>query len=198
LPIDWLPPAGRLLFFYDVLDQPWGYDPTHAAGWAVRYVPAGDGTATTVQPLGIEPLARQAIRFVRVDTFPSETRPGMDALQLTDAEWDAVFDRDDAQYQGEPEHRVGGFPSVIQNDDMELESQLASSGIDCGDAKAYRHPRIAEMQAQARDWRLLLQFDTDDDLDVMWGDAGRLYFWVRERDARAGRFDQAWVILQCT
>jgi uncharacterized protein YwqG len=32
---------------------------------------------------------------------------------------------------------------------------------------------------------------------VMWGDGGVLYFWIREADARARRFDQAWVVLQC-
>lgn len=31
----------------------------------------------------------------------------------------------------------------------------------------------------------------------MWGDAGILYFWVREQEAAAGRFDNAWAILQC-
>ena len=33
--------------------------------------------------------------------------------------------------------------------------------------------------------------------DVMWGDAGIIYFWIRESDARARRFDASWVILQC-
>src|SRR5262245_31854681 len=27
LPVEWLPPSGALLFFYDVEDQPWGFDP---------------------------------------------------------------------------------------------------------------------------------------------------------------------------
>ena len=31
----------------------------------------------------------------------------------------------------------------------------------------------------------------------MWGDFGMIYFWIRESDARAGRFDNAWLILQC-
>lgn len=43
-----------------------------------------------------------------------------------------------------------------------------------------------------------MQVDSDDDLGVMWGDAGMLYFWVEESAARAGDFSNAWVILQCT
>jgi uncharacterized protein YwqG len=40
--------------------------------------------------------------------------------------------------------------------------------------------------------------DTDDELDVMWGDGGMLYFWVEEEAARAGRFDNVWLVLQCS
>lgn len=56
---------------------------------------------------------------------------------------------------------------------------------------------LKELSEGAKDWRLLLQFDSDDDLKVMWGDAGIIYFWIREQDARAGRFERAWVVLQC-
>jgi hypothetical protein len=35
-----------------------------------------------------------------------------------------------------------------------------------------------------------------DDLNVTWG-GGALYSWIREADARAGRFDNARVVLQC-
>ena len=49
----------------------------------------------------------------------------------------------------------------------------------------------------AANWRLLLQFDTDDDLGVMWGDAGVIYYWVEAPAALAGRFENAWLILQC-
>ena len=49
-----------------------------------------------------------------------------------------------------------------------------------------------------KDWRLLLQVDTDEQLGLMWGDCGLIYFWIREQDAAARRFDRAWVILQCS
>ena len=49
-------------------------------------------------------------------------------------------------------------------------------------------------------WQLVFeeQFDdSDNDLDVMWGDVGKIYFWVREQDAREHDFSGVWLILQC-
>jgi len=56
---------------------------------------------------------------------------------------------------------------------------------------------VASLKPGAANWHLLLQFDTDDDLGLMWGDGGRLYFWVEAEAGRDGRFDNAWLILQC-
>ena len=80
---------------------------------------------------------------------------------------------------------------------MELECQLVSHGLYCGDSSGYLSRAAAGLRDGAKDWRLLLQIDSDDALGVMWGDAGILYFWIREDDARSGRFDQAWAVLQC-
>ncbi len=46
-------------------------------------------------------------------------------------------------------------------------------------------------------WVTLLQIDTDDDLGVMWGDVGLIYYMIREQDLRALKFDQHWLVLQC-
>jgi uncharacterized protein YwqG len=40
--------------------------------------------------------------------------------------------------------------------------------------------------------------DSDDDLGVMWGDLGTLYFWVQESAARKGDFSNVWLVLQCS
>ena len=48
------------------------------------------------------------------------------------------------------------------------------------------------------EWRLLLQFDSDDDLGIMWGDCGMIYFWIRESDIQAKLFNESWTILQCS
>jgi uncharacterized protein YwqG len=57
---------------------------------------------------------------------------------------------------------------------------------------------VAALESGASNWRLLLQLDTDDDLGVMWGDCGTLYYWVEEQASRSGHFSNVWLILQCT
>jgi len=80
---------------------------------------------------------------------------------------------------------------------MELEAQLASNGLYCGDSTGYRDPRARVLAEGAKDWRLLLQVDYDSDTDMMWEDGGRLYFWIRTQDLAQGDFSKVWLILQC-
>ena len=121
----------------------------------------------------------------------------MSALNLTDAQCDAAIEISDVVYGATPYHQMGGYPHPVQGDGMELECQLASAGLYLGDPSGYEDVRAKALESGAGDWRLLLQMDSDDNLGVMWGDAGIIYFWIREDDARARRFDQAWLVLQC-
>ena len=194
LPVSWLPPVGRLLFFYDAENQPWGFDPKDRGSWNVMLV---DGSAAPVPSPAVGELTRQTIAFRAISSYPSWERPEVQALNLTDAEAEILIDGSTAVYGQAPHHQVGGFPHPVQGDEMELECQLVSHGLYCGDSSGYLSRAVAGLRDGAKDWRLLLQIDSDDDLGVMWGDAGILYFWIREEDARAGRFDQAWAVLQC-
>jgi uncharacterized protein YwqG len=191
----WLPPSGRLLFFYDTEKQPWGFDPRDRGGWAVLHTI--DLSTSPVRPSPTPPLPRHGVSFESITSFPSWERPEVSALQLTDAEADSLIDMKSAVYRNGPCHQVDGFPNPIQGDDMELECQLVSNGLYCGNSSGYESAEAAALRGGASEWRLLLQVDSDDDLKVMWGDGGVLYFWIREADARAGRFDNAWVVLQC-
>ena len=198
-PFDWLPGTGALLFFYDMEEQPWGFDPKHRGGSAVLHVPdlpepAGQGDQ---EPEGSSSLPHRNVDFRRIAVLPSSARESMDALGLTEQEADELCRIEEAPFQGLPKHQVSGFPVPIQSDAMELECQLASNGVDCGDPSGYDDPRVPELKPGAASWRLLLQLDTDDDLGVMWGDAGTLYFWVEEHRAQAGDFTNTWLILQC-
>lgn len=98
---------------------------------------------------------------------------------------------------GTVQHRLLGYPQNIQ-DSMERECQLASHGVYCGGPDGYQGELAALLEPGAADWRLLLQVDSDEEsLGWLWGDSGRIYFWIRQQDLKALQFDKAWLILQC-
>ena len=120
--------------------------------------------------------------------------------EMTEEEEDRYADLlDDLLENGDdpPCHQLLGYPSEIQAA-MELECQLASNGLDCGDESGYQDPRRDVLEAGAKDWRLLLQIDTDEEgPGWMWGDLGRLYFFGRREELERGDFEPAWLVLQC-
>ena len=185
----WLPPAGSLSFFYDLEKQPWGYDPKDRGSWAVLF-------RADSPPLA-PPAGSRSVQFRAIKSYPPAERPEIAALNLTDDESDLYADLVKAQIGVDACHQVGGFPSLIQNDDLELVSQLASNGVYCGDTKGMNSDRGRELAAGAGEWRLLLQLVSDESLHFLWGDAGNLYFMIREADALAGRFDRVWLQSQC-
>lgn len=194
LPLPWLPASGRLLFFYDVVNQPWGFDPNDRGSWAAIYV-REDATLSNGAH-DHRRLPRLNLSLHKINTYPSLQRPQVAALGFNDAENDSLSELSSGVFRGFPCHQVGGFANPIQGDEMEIECQLASHGVYCGESSVHSAPEFARLRDGAGDWRLLLQLDSDDDLGVMWGDGGILYFWIREEDAQTGRFDNAWVVLQ--
>ena len=198
-PIPWLPPSGALLFFYDAEHQPWGFDPADRGSCVVLHVAAGEThDATSADEGAGELFPRVDVRFQAVSSLPSPEREPVSALSFSEEERESYDELRDAVHGNAPKHQVGGFPFPVQNDTMELEAQLASNGLYCGDGSGYVDPRAQALAPGASDWRLLLQLDTDDDAGVMWGDCGTLYIWVRIQDAPQGRFDNPWLILQCS
>lgn len=198
-PLDWLPSTGALLFFYDLERQPWGYDPADRGSWAVLLVgdveaPAIAADAATASRPGI-PF--RFAHFRSIQSMPSGERAQIESLGLSDAESEQLMLVSDLAFGTKPKHQIGGFPSPVQGDNMELEAQLVSHGIYCGNESGYKDPRADGLRSGVPDWRLLLQFDSDEDLGVMWGDAGTLYFWVPGSHAREGMFQNTWVVLQC-
>jgi uncharacterized protein YwqG len=120
---------------------------------------------------------------------------------LLDEEWDRYFDfivtYELKFYSPESgRHRMLGHSANVQGD-MQLEAQLVTNGLYCGDETGYNDPRAKLLERKAGDWLLLLQLDSDDRSDLMWGDMGMLYFWIRQQDLKAHRFDRIWMSLQC-
>ena len=200
--LDWLPETGRLLFFYDLEEQPWGFDPKDRGGWEVFYSevqPSPDDTKAEVPP-GLKAefiLKTRGMDFEASKLPPSWEEDVLSPLNLTDTEQDELIDYRSSLYGEGASHQIGGYPDPIQSPEMVLECQLVSNGLYCGDSSGYQDPRAEELKDGVEDWRLLLQMDSDDDLDVMWGDVGTVYFWIREDDAKQKDFSKAWLVLQC-
>ena len=55
------------------------------------------------------------------------------------------------------------------------------------------------MRSAADRWVLLFQMGTveDDETELMYGDCGLIYFWIRKEDLAARNFDNVRLILQC-
>jgi uncharacterized protein YwqG len=117
-------------------------------------------------------------------------------LNLSDAESDAYLELFEAENEGSIIHKILGHPNQVQGD-MQLECQLVSNGLYCGDSAGYQDPKRKVLEKTAGEWRLLLQIDSDEDTGMMWGDSGRIYYWIRDEDLRSKRFDKVWMVLQC-
>ncbi len=81
---------------------------------------------------------------------------------------------------------------------MELECELVTNGLYCGDPSGYNDPKAKTLEPNAKKWRLLLQIDSNEENEMMWGDVGRLYFWIKKDDLINKNFDKSWFSLQCS
>ena len=198
---EWLPQTGKLLFFYDIKGQSWGFDPKDAGSWQVIYLERDLADVVEAQlPQGFAKeclIPKINVNFRLIDSYPGWERDAVSNLNLTDKEFDLLSDLQTDVFEDNHMHQIGGYPYPMQGDQMELECQLVANGLYCGDESGYQDPRVKELQKGAADWHLLFQMDSDDDLNLMWGDAGMIYFWIRKQDALAKRFEKTWLVLQC-
>jgi uncharacterized protein YwqG len=188
-----LPARGTLAFFYDADDQPWGFDPADRSGSVVVFVP--DGAERELRTPPGERLGSLALDARAELTLPPFGSDLLAPLELDDGEQDAYLELLQ-QLVGDSSNRALGFPDEIQGE-MQLEAQLVTHGIYVGDPSGYKDPRAEELSPGAASWRLLLQVDSHEDLEMYWGDVGRIYYWIREQELRSRSFDTAWLILQC-
>jgi uncharacterized protein YwqG len=192
-----LPRTGSVFFFYDVAHSPWGFDPKDSGCARVIYSPSSLSEHHARAPhrdLDEEGCFRKVALTAAVETsFPS-FRVFQD-LRPTKEEFDAYLKFSDPLVN--PVYRIGGHADEIQND-IRLEAQLVSNGIYCGDGKGYAKGRKRGLDAGASDWLLLLQVDSEERTGMHFGDDGRIYFLIREQELRQRRFENIWLILQCT
>lgn len=204
-----LPAEGRLLVFYDLWETPEGYVPEAAAGWQVIWdrTPVGSLARATI-PEALAAIADDEWTAVFKPALVSAT-PVVTPIPPNDKGWNA-FDLDDQDayeiYQawlsefGVPDemdgdnHQLGGYPRTLQNG-LQVRSQLAANGIDCGHSDVWDTPAAKALLPGARSWRLVLQIGVDRHAGM--AGPGAYYVVMREDDMAARRFELARVVYQC-
>ncbi|MCX5297948.1 YwqG family protein [Streptomyces sp. NBC_00193] len=199
-----LPEAGTLLFFYfdGQLDDGEALvlaeDRASWAGARVLHVAADEKVAEREAPAGLKPYpaVQLTARAQMTATEPWHPRvrdafaPGAPlgnrydhpvcAQDFLDALW---------EFGGEVGHQIGGHAHSVQNP---VEIEVAEAVLD-GEVP-WHDPRLSE---ETDNWVLLAQFDSEDTADMMWGDAGVLYWLIRPQDLAERRFERAMFTWQC-
>ncbi len=199
-----LPRRGLLSFFYDLDTMRWGFDPEDRGCCRVCWFRDTSGLRPAVFP---EELAEEyRLPPLNITAFPQPDLPDPAEFPRTAPDLDTSLESARAALRGGEEaavHKLLGWPDIIQ-DAMTREADLVSQGYYLGSAAGARKIP-AEVRRKAEEesvdtWLLLFQLDTveEDSFELMFGDCGRLYFYIRREDLKAGRFDRVWLILQCS
>lgn len=191
-----LPDSGVLYFFYSAEQKVWGFDPKDFDKFKVYCSTETDDLERKEFPNDLPDYSRFKecnLNFKTTVALPSWDN---DFVQKT------LSEKEIDQYLNLPQdyaiNKMFGYSNNIQSE-MELECQLVTNGLYCGDPSGYNDPKAKELEGGAKDWILLFQVDSEDEkTGMMWGDVGRLYFWIKREDLKSRNFNKTWMILQCS
>lgn len=200
-----LPHEGVLSFFYELGSQRWGYDPKDRGCARVFWFEG---------PLSPAEFPAELDEAFRLPELAAELSQATDAPDFQDAcpALEYPWTANDYRYFDQARRELGmdypanrsqllGWPDLIQNN-MTLECALVDRGYYLGGQweNIPMDERSALRTPSVREWQLLFQLDTVEqgDFELMFGDCGRIYFYIRREDLAQRRFDRAWLILQCS
>ena len=200
-----LPKTGILSFFYETLSMEWGYSPENKGCSRVYWFPAEDLQQAQF-PSELEEDCRfpaLAIQFSSEINVPSleDIYDKIDTRNLDWQEYTSYCEQigNVSQTQNEVS-KLLGWADVIQNS-MTIECELVSQGYEMGYGVQDIPKTVIEQaeQTSLEQWQLLFQLDTveNDTFCLMFGDCGRIYYYIKTEDLKQKRFENHWLVLQC-
>ena len=199
-----LPKSGLLSFFYEQESMRWGFDPDDEGCARVYYFEDISKLAEADSPDDMKDeykVKEYDLSFSARDSYPSFEE--LECHADVDCDWEDYEEAVEKKgYEIESErHKILGYADLVQGE-MLTECERCSRGLYCGDAKSYRETPEdvkAEIKEAASDWILLFQMASiqEEAFELMFGDLGNLYFYIRKDDLKARKFDKAWLVLQC-
>ena len=200
-----LPKTGMLSFFYEMRTMRWGFEPDDLNAARVYFFPELDSLQERDLPDGIDEydiVPEFAVDFAKHISIPEigdyreADKPGWDDYE--ECSQAAGYEPDEwGTYT-----KFLGYPDTIQGP-MEEECEAVTRGYSQGCPEDYAmipDEEKVDIAKKAKDWMLLFQMGTveKDGYELMFGDCGHIYFWIRKEDLAARRFDKVWMILQCS
>lgn len=200
------PEKGLLLFFYEMETMCWGYDPAENGCARVYYFEDLSKLSALELPEDIREdyrLPEYDIAFEAKKSYPSFEE--LDCHVETDVDFE-IYDEilEKLGYditEGLDSHKLLGYADPVQGE-MLTECERVTRGLYCGNAESYQNTpeeeNVAILEAAA-DWMLLFQMSSfeEDDYELMFGDMGNIYFYIRKQDLKERNFDKIWLSLQC-
>ena len=187
------PRSGLISFFYCADQEVWGFDPKDNTRFKVIFLDNLQELKRIDFPKDLEEHSIFKPNKIKFDSYLS--------LSSEDDTITELINEDDRDNYDEAtagsDNQIFGYANCIQGS-MELDCQLVTNGISCGDPSGYKQPKAKDLEKGKDDWILLLQIDSEEDkTGMMWGDSGRIYFWIKKQDLASKNFNNTWFILQC-
>lgn len=178
-----LPASGILYFFYDAIDQGiYGSNDEGQQAWRTLYY---DGDLSQLIPVE-NPLGNTYRLPANLITFTKGLSLHREKIaHLKNSSMRVRYDRFLKDLKrlngltGKPCHQLLGHPQNVQND-------------------VYEEMNYFKGHDHKEKYILLLQVDTDEEnLNIMWGDFGTIYFVISEDHLKNREFEETEFCLQC-
>ena len=196
-----LPSKGMLYFFYELATMRWGFDPQDKGCAKVYYF---DGDVTQLIRTNCPDSLEDEFKLPEIKIGFSKKYDLPDYEEFTElhdfGNWDE-YDEAKVMKGYEQEETISkllGYADLIQGG-MLLECEQVTNGIYCGGIPEVAPEELKKMKDNCVEWQLLFQMDTvtTNDFELMFGDCGRIYYYIKKEDLKNCNFDDCWLILQC-
>lgn len=199
-----LPEHGMLYFFYELETMTWGFDPKDKGSSRVYYY---DGDISKLvrtdypQDMPREyKLPSIKLRFESENNIPDYDEIEEICNEFDNDGWQKYYE---FKYKGnmptDDSAKILGYADSIQGS-MILQCEMVSRGFYCGNPELkITDKQLEEIRKCKKEWKLLFQLGdvSKGKFQLMFGDCGKIYFYVREKDLKNKNFDNVWLILQC-
>lgn len=195
-----LPDHGMLYFFYELETMAWGYS---AADYGCARVYYYGGDLSRLQTRDFPENMRVECRLPEAPIHFTEKYELPDCEEFDPDNYTELWEEyqenlEDAGFvQEDYITKLLGYSDTIQGEmTQQCEAIATELALKNGEPPQENSAGFPRSSAQ---WKLLFQLDTvsKSDFELMFGDCGRIYFFIREDDLKNLNFDKTWLILQC-